>query len=116
MTYDTGFVYDHSSYWSNRKYMTKLENEIEMLSKENKKLKDALTGDIVLIKKNTFNTRTWECEYIDKYYFNDQEKSVVVKYIDKLDDPEDVYTKICMEEAGLLISDDMREGLKKKPV
>lgn len=79
-----------------------LKNENARLLKKIENLEKALEKNIVLVRKNTFNCKTWECEYVDRYYFNGEQKNIEVKYDEELDKPKTAYERVCMEEAGIL--------------
>jgi hypothetical protein len=91
-----------------------LKNEKEKLLKKIENLEKALEEHIVLVRKNTFNCHTWECEYVDRYYFNGKEKNIEVKYDDELDEPKTAYERVCMEEAGIIKRIDDTEEFYKK--
>lgn len=93
-----------------------LKYENERLLKEIENLKKALEGDIVLIKKNTFNCHTWECEYVDRYYFGGKEKNIEVKYDEKLEEPKTGYERVCMQEAGIIKKIDDTEEFYQKMI
>jgi diketogulonate reductase-like aldo/keto reductase len=101
----------------NKRLLGNIDNLKKALSESNdliKKLYKSLNEDIYLVKKNTFNCKTWECEYVDKYYFNWTEKKVIVKYDDELDEPKTGHERLCMEEAGILKKIDDTEEFYKK--
>lgn len=91
-----------------------LKSENESLQKQIEKLEKALQDDIVLVRKNTFNCHTWECEYVDRYYFGGKEKNIEVEYDEELEEPKTGYERFCMEEAGIIKKIDDTEEFYKK--
>lgn len=91
-----------------------IKSENERLLEKIRELEKALKGHIVLVRKNTFNCHTWQCEYVDRYYFNGQEKNIEIKYDEELEEPKTGHERLCMEEAGIIKRIDDTEEFYKK--
>lgn len=103
-----------NAYMRQCKLNSEFKSENKRLLEQIKNLKKVLENHIVLVKKNTFNFKTWECEYVDRYFFNSVEKKIEVKYDHELEEPENAYERVCMEEAGILKKIDDTEEFYKK--